>query len=86
MVVLSACQTTLGQEVRGVGLLGLTQGFMYAGALLVVASLCRVSDRSTAKLMRRFYWALLVEKLAPAAALRVAQLALSRSRHMGDPP
>ena len=55
LVVLSACQTALGREIRGEGLVGLTRGFMYAGAARVVASLWQVDDESTAELMKRFY-------------------------------
>lgn len=74
LVVLSACETALGKEVRGEGLVGLTRGFMYAGARRVVVSLWKVSDLATAELMRDFYRNLLVEDLAPAAALRAAQI------------
>jgi CHAT domain-containing protein len=76
LVVLSACQTGLGKEIRGEGLVGLTRGFMYAGAPRVVVSLWNVSDQATAELMIRFYRGMLVEKLRPAAALRKAQIAL----------
>ena len=55
LVVLSACQTALGKDVRSKGLIGLTRGFMYAGASSVAASLWMVDDRATAELMRRFY-------------------------------
>jgi CHAT domain-containing protein/tetratricopeptide (TPR) repeat protein len=78
LVVLSGCQTALGQEVSGEGLVGLTRGFFYAGAPRVVASLWNVGDQATAALMSRFYRGLLEEHLPPAAALRAAQLALSR--------
>jgi CHAT domain-containing protein len=78
LVVLSGCQTALGQDLRGEGLIGLTRGFMYAGARGVVASLWMVDDASTAELMKRFYRALLKERQAPAAALRTAQLEVSR--------
>jgi CHAT domain-containing protein len=55
LVTLSACQTGLGSEMAGEGLLGLTWAFQYAGARSVLASLWEVSDASTADLMRRFY-------------------------------
>jgi len=55
LVVLSACETGLGTEVDGEGLVGLTRGFMYAGASRVVASLWKVSDEGTAVLMGHFY-------------------------------
>ena len=74
LVVLSACETALGQEIRGEGLVGLTRGFIYAGAPRVVASLWSVPDRSTAELMRRFYRFMLIDKLRPADALRRAQV------------
>ncbi len=55
LVTLSACETALGTETQGEGLLGLTRAFHYAGARTVLSSLWPVSDRSTAELMRRFY-------------------------------
>jgi CHAT domain-containing protein/tetratricopeptide (TPR) repeat protein len=76
LVVLSACRTALGQDVRGEGLVGLTRGFMYAGAPRVMASLWDVRDEATARLMRRFYSAMLRDGLTPAAALRKAQLSM----------
>jgi CHAT domain-containing protein/tetratricopeptide (TPR) repeat protein len=85
LVVLSACQTALGREIRGEGLVGLTRGFMYAGARGVVASLWQVDDESTAELMKRFYRAMLKEGRRPAAALRNAQLELSRHPRWAAP-
>ena len=73
VVVLSACETGLGKEVRGEGLIGLTRGFMYAGASSVVASLWKVDDEATAELMKRFYKNMLEDGMTPAAALREAQ-------------
>ncbi len=55
MVVLSACQTGLGDNVRGEGMAGLTRGLMYAGTERAVLSLWNVSDEKTATLMVRFY-------------------------------
>lgn len=77
LVVLSACHTALGPEVRGEGLVGLTRGFMYAGARRVVASLWAVDDSATAELMSRFYRGLLRDGLPAAAALRAAQRELA---------
>jgi len=79
LVVLSACQTALGKEMPGEGLIGLTRGFMYAGAKRVIASLWRVSDEATAELMKSFYQELLRNPVTtPAAALRAAQIKVSR--------
>ncbi len=80
LVVLSGCETALGKQVRGEGLVGLTQGFLYAGAKQIVASLWRVEDRATAELMSRFYRGLLLEGRPPATALRLAQLAIRRDK------
>lgn len=76
LVVLSACSTALGKEIRGEGLVGLTRGFQYAGARAVLVSLWEVGDRATAELMRLFYRELLQRGATPAAALRTAQAAL----------
>lgn len=73
LVALSACQTALGQEVQGEGLVGLTRGFMYAGSSRVLASLWSVEDRATAHLMKSFYRHLLTEKRPAAEALHLAQ-------------
>lgn len=79
LVVLSGCETALGQEISGEGSIGLTRGFMYAGAPRVAASLWKIDDRHTASLMRDFYQAMLGPRnLGPAAALRDAQLQMLR--------
>src|SRR5262249_18631971 len=80
LVVLSACQTALGKEIRGEGLVGLTRGFMYAGAPRVVASLWQIDYRVTAELMKRFYQGMLGEGLRPAAALRAAQVSMWKDK------
>ena len=76
LVVLSACETGLGKEIQGEGLVGLTRGFMYAGSPRVVVSLWKVDDVATAELMRRFYQQILEKGMRPAAALRAAQVAM----------
>ena len=73
LVVLSACQTALGKDIRGEGLLGLTHSFMYAGASSVVASLWNVEDGATAELMKLFYSNMLRDGMKPSEALRAAQ-------------
>jgi CHAT domain-containing protein len=85
LVVLSACRTALGKEVRGEGLVGLTRGFMYAGASTVVASLWKVDDEATAELMKRFYGNLLQGGMTPAAALRAAQNSIRQEPQWHSP-
>lgn len=85
IVVLSACETALGKEIRGEGIVGLARGFMYAGAPSVVASLWRVEDRATADLMKRFYQRMLNDELSPAAALRQAQISMLKERATAQP-
>lgn len=85
LVVLSACQTALGKETRGEGLVGLARGFIYAGADRVVASLWQVDDLATAQLMKSFYRGLLQDRKRPAAALRAAQLEMLRQKRWSSP-
>jgi CHAT domain-containing protein len=85
LVVLSACQTAVGKQIRGEGLIAFTRGFMYAGAQRVVASLWKVDDAPTAALMAEFYDQMLTKKLAPAAALRAAQIKLSHMPAWREP-
>jgi tetratricopeptide (TPR) repeat protein/CHAT domain-containing protein len=85
LVVLSACQTGLGQEIKGEGLVGITRGFMYAGAARVVVSLWSVNDRATAELMTKFYQKMLKAGQSPAAALRAAQVEMWKQKQWQAP-
>ena len=85
LVVLSACRTGLGKDVRGEGLIGVTRGFMNAGASSAVASLWSVDDQATAELMKYFYANMLREGMPPAAALRAAQNAIRKDPRWSSP-
>ncbi|WP_416209811.1 CHAT domain-containing tetratricopeptide repeat protein [Nodularia sp. LEGE 06071] len=74
LVVLSACETGLGQDVNGEGLVGLTRGLMYAGAERLAVSLWKVDDNGTSNLMQKFYQQMLQSGKSPNVALRDAQL------------
>ncbi|HWA98638.1 MAG TPA: tetratricopeptide repeat protein [Pirellulales bacterium] len=79
-VVLSACETGLGQAAAGEGLLSLQRSFQVAGAKTVVASLWKVPDAATSRLMQRFYENLWDKKMGKLAALREAQIWLLRDQ------
>ncbi|MEP6568301.1 MAG: CHAT domain-containing tetratricopeptide repeat protein [Acidobacteriota bacterium] len=91
LVMLSACETGLGKEKRGEGVMGLTRAFMYAGAPTVGVSLWSVADKSTAELMTDFYKRLLGSSatssngVAASAAMREAQLAMISNKKYSAP-
>ena len=87
LVMLSACETGLGKERRGEGVMGLTRAFMYAGAPTVGVSLWSVADKSTADLMTDFYKRLLStgENTTSSSALRGAQLAMISGKKYSAP-
>jgi CHAT domain-containing protein len=85
LTVLSACQTALGKDIKGEGLVGLTHAFMSAGSKSVVASLWKVDDRATAVLMTHFYDAMLQQGMSPVAALRSAKLKMRHDEHWSAP-
>lgn len=85
LVVLSACRTADGQEIRGEGLVGLSQSFFEAGADRLVASLWDVDDRATRELMVHFYEGLLRLRLPPSQALQRAQNLLLETKDWKAP-
>ncbi|MGH9906061.1 MAG: CHAT domain-containing protein, partial [Pyrinomonadaceae bacterium] len=91
LVMLSACETGLGKQKRGEGVMGLTRAFMYAGAPTVGVSLWSVADRSTAELMTDFYKRFLSPAssssmgVSPAAAKREAQLSMVAGKKYSAP-
>lgn len=86
LVMLSACETGLGKEKRGEGVIGLTRAFMYAGAPTVGVSLWSVADASTALLMSDFYKRMLTgQGMSPNAAMRESQKAMIDSKKYSAP-
>jgi CHAT domain-containing protein/tetratricopeptide (TPR) repeat protein len=85
LVVLSSCNSALGKDVRGEGLVGLTRGFMYAGAARTITSLWKVDDAATADLMRVFYQKMLKHGMSPSAALRATQFEMSAHARWHEP-
>jgi CHAT domain-containing protein/Tfp pilus assembly protein PilF len=85
LIVLSACQSALGKDIRGEGLVGVARGFMYGGAKSIVASLWNVNDSVTARLMATFYRGYLREGLSSSEALRAAQIEIWKRPQWRDP-
>lgn len=85
LVVLSACKTGLGKDIRGEGLIGMTRGFMYAGASRVMVSYWDVNDEATAGLMAQFYQQHLAKKMSPSQALREVQLSFLKDKNRSNP-
>lgn len=86
LVMLSACETGLGKEKRGEGVIGLTRAFMYAGAPTVGVSLWSVADASTAQLMSDFYKRMLTGQGMPAnTAMRQSQMAMIDGKKYSAP-
>jgi CHAT domain-containing protein len=85
LVVLSACQTGIGQQIKGEGIVGISRGFMYAGTPRLVVSLWSVDDLATSILMSKFYQGVLQEGLTPAKALRQAQMEMLKDPNYQSP-
>jgi CHAT domain-containing protein len=77
LVVLSGCETALGEQVDGEGLIGVTWGFLYAGARMVVSSLWKVDEEATAELMATFYEGMIQNRMPPARVRHAAQILIS---------
>ena len=85
LIVLSACETGLGKEIQGEGLVGLTRGLMYAGAERLVVSLWQVSDEGTAVFMQEFYKQMLQNGKSANQALRATQLKMWNQEKWRNP-
>lgn len=85
LVVLSACETGIGKEVKGEGLMSLNNAFLQTGAKSVMASLWKVEDNATLELMKTFYGAMVNENLTPPQALRQAQIKLRQNPQYQSP-
>ncbi len=85
LVVLSACETGIGKEVKGEGLISLNNAFLQTGAKSVMASLWKVEDGATLELMKNFYGAMANENLTPSQALRSAQIKLRENPQYSSP-
>ncbi|MEQ1764155.1 MAG: CHAT domain-containing protein [Pyrinomonadaceae bacterium] len=84
LVVLSACDTGIGKEVRGEGLMSLNNAFLQAGAKTVVSSLWKVDDTATKQMMTTFYRGI-TGGLTASAALRQAQIAMYKDPRYSSP-
>ncbi|MEH1782764.1 MAG: CHAT domain-containing tetratricopeptide repeat protein [Nostoc sp.] len=85
LIVLSACETGLGKEIQGEGLVGLTRGLMYAGAERLVVSLWQVSDEGTSVFMQEFYKQMLQQGKPANQALRETQLKMWHQEKWRNP-
>jgi CHAT domain-containing protein len=84
LVVLSSCESALGKDLESEGVIGLPRAFLYAGAKTVIASLWKVDDDATARLMSSLY-ARIGRGEGPSSALRGAQLEVMRDERWADP-
>jgi CHAT domain-containing protein/tetratricopeptide (TPR) repeat protein len=85
LVVLSACDSALGRNVRGDGVLGLPRAFMAAGAKNVLSTLWKVDDTATSEFIKQFYRSLVVEGLTESNAIRSAQIHMMNSDKWRSP-
>lgn len=84
LVVLSACETAVGEQNRGDEIVSMTRSFLYAGASSVVSSLWQIDDHASAELMTAFYRSLRTG-MTTAEALRAAQLVIAKKEQWQSP-
>jgi CHAT domain-containing protein len=84
LVVLSACESALGRDLASEGIIGLPRAFLHAGAKSVIASLWKVNDEATSKLMAGLY-SRIERGESPSSALRNAQLEMARNQEWSKP-
>jgi CHAT domain-containing protein len=84
LVVLSSCDSALGKDMQSEGIIGLPRAFLYAGAKSVIASLWKVNDEATARMMSALY-ARIKNGESPGSALRNAQLEMARDERWRKP-
>lgn len=85
LVVLSACKSGLGKEIKGEGLMSLNSAFLQAGAKSVLSSSWKVDDNATAEFMKRFYTNLIDKELTPSESLRQTQLEMLQFTQFKSP-
>ncbi len=85
LVVLSACDTGIGKEVKGEGVMSLNNAFLQSGAKSVVSSLWKVDDNATKELMTEFYRGIAADGLTASAALRQAQIKMYNDPRFRSP-
>lgn len=85
LIVLSACQTALGKDVRGEGLIGISRGFLYAGSNRIIASLWKVDDSATAEFMKRFYTNHLQKGMSASKALQQTKIEMRKIKRYNSP-
>ncbi len=85
LVVLSACETGIGKEVKGEGLKSLNNAFLQVGAKTVVSSLWQVEDSATGEFMKIFYETMLNGEMTASKALQITKQKMRENRRFGAP-
>lgn len=85
LIILSSCNSAVGKDVSGEGLISLSRGFMSVGAKSVVGSLWKIDDQATAEMMKYFYTFIIYDKMNLSEALRTAKLKMSKQKKWRSP-